>query len=103
MNSINSFCSIVKILENPIQIQINNKISITTCRVEFFQIRKNDKNQFIFLSSWGKLSNKIKKCCNINDYILIEGYLSIREKKSNIFLSTPLKQTILNVLKVYII
>ena len=101
MGNINYFCSIVKVLEDPIQIQINNKISITTFRVELFQVRKNYTNQLIFLYFWGKLSEKIKNYCNINEYILIEGYLQVKEKKSKTLPFTNLKQIIVTVLRVY--
>ena len=101
MSNTNYFCSIVKILENPVQIQINNKILITTFRVELFQNRTNCLNQILFLIFWGKKSYKIKKYCKINDYILIEGYLSIKDKKSNRLSYIPFNQTIVNVLKTY--
>lgn len=100
MGNINYFYSIVKILENPVHIQINNKISIITFRVKLFQIRRNCPNQIIVLVFWGKKSNKIKKYYKLNDYILIEGYLSIKNK-SNISSSTNLKQIFINVLKTY--
>lgn len=101
MGNIHYFYSTVKILENPVQIRINDKISITIFRVKLFQIRNNCPNQIIVLVFWGKKSNKIKKFYKINDYILIEGYLSIKKKKSNTSSSTNLKQIFVNVLKTY--
>ena len=101
MGNTNYFCSIVKILENPVQVKINDKISITTFRTELFQIRSNCINQIIFLVFLGKKSDKIKKYCRVNNYILVEGYLSIKEKKSNTLSSKTVKQIIVTVLKVY--
>ena len=104
MANTNYFCSIVKILENPIQIRINNTISITTFRVELFQVRNNYLNQILFLVFLGKKGDKIKKYYKTNDYIFVEGQLSIKEKKSNIsnMLSrTTIKQILVYVLKIY--
>ena len=101
MSNTNYFCSIVKILENPVQIQINNQILITTFRVELFQNRVNCINQTLFLIFWGKKSYKIKKYCKPNNYILIEGYLSVKDKKSNRLSHIAFNQTVVNVLKTY--
>ena len=101
MGNTNYFYSIVKILENPIQIQINDEISIITFRVELFQIRSNCTNQIIFLVFLGKKISKVKQYCKINNYILIEGYLSIKEKKSYISSFTTRKSVIVNVSKFY--
>ena len=48
-------------------------------RVQLPQVRQN--NIIINLVFWGKFSQDIINYYEINDYIIIEGYLSIRDKK----------------------
>ena len=90
MGNINYFSGIVKVLETPIQTFFNNKMPVTTFRVEIPQTRNN---RIISLVFWGNLAREVKNYYQINDYILIEGYTSIRNKN-------PKKVTI-TVLKVY--
>lgn len=97
MGDTNYFSGMVKILENPVQSFINDKTLTTTFRVEIPQIRKNRIVSLIF---WGNLANDVKNYYQVNDYILIEGYLSIEKKPSNLLNKTP-KKIIITVLKVY--
>lgn len=78
MGDTNYISGIVKILENPIEITFNKNISITEFRVQLPQIRNNIIVNLVF---WGKLSQDIANYYKINDYIVIEGYLSLRDKK----------------------
>jgi fructose-1-phosphate kinase PfkB-like protein len=93
MGDTNYFSGIVKVLENPIQTFFNDKISVTKFRVEIPQMRKN---RIITLVFWGNLAREV-----INDYILIEGYLSIRNKKNINLITKNSKQVTITVLKVY--
>ena len=93
MGDTNFLSVIVKVLENPIQISFNDKITFTTIRVELPQIRNN---RIIYLVFWGNLASEVKNYYQINDYILIEGYLSIRNKKN-----LNSKKVTITVLKVY--
>jgi hypothetical protein len=90
MGNINYFSGIVKVLETPIQTFFNNKMPVTTFRVEIPQTRNN---RIISLVFWGNLAREVKNYYQINDYILIEGYTSIRNKNS--------KKVTITVLKVY--
>jgi hypothetical protein len=78
MGDTNYISGIVKILENPIERTFNKNISITQFRVQLPQIRNNIIVNLVF---WGKLSQDITNYYKINDYIIIEGYLSLRDKK----------------------
>ena len=97
MGDTNYFSGMVKILENPVQSFINDKTLTTTFRVEIPQIRKN---RIVSLVFWGNLANDVKNYYQVNAYILIEGYLSIEKKQSNLLNKTP-KKIIITVLKVY--
>ncbi len=98
MGDTNYFSGIVKVLENPRQTFFNGKVPVTMFRVEMPQIRNN---RIISLVFWGNLACEVETYYQINDYILIEGYLSNRTKK-NINLTTKnSKKVTVTVLKVY--
>ena len=94
MGNTNYISSIVKVLENPIQTLFNKNIPITQFRVQLPQVRNNIIINLVF---WGKLSQDIVNYYEIDDYIIIEGYLSVRDKK----MLKNLKKVEITVLKVY--
>ena len=102
MGDTNCIVAIVKILEKPKQIIISNNIFKTEFRVQFPQVRKN-KTGLISLCLWGNLARDIVSYYEVNDYILIEGYLSARnsEIQTRKFDQKNLKKIQITVLKVY--
>ena len=98
MSTTNYFSGIVKILENPKQKVLNNKISVTTFRGEISQVRKN---KLVVVNSWGNLAQEIDNYYEMNDYILIEGVLSIKNTPTKNSIQKPHAQIIITVLKVY--
>jgi single-stranded DNA-binding protein len=98
MGDTNYIASIVKILETPKYKIINNNIPITKFRAQLPQLRNNT---IVNLTFWGNLANDINKYYKINDYILIEGYLSIRNKKNKNLSSQNFKKVEITVLKLY--
>ena len=78
MGDTNYFSGIVKILENPVQKINKNGTIVTKLRVELPQIRKS---RMVCLVFWGNLANTVKDYYQINDYILVEGYLSVQNQK----------------------
>jgi hypothetical protein len=74
MNSLNSFEGVVKILETPIQQILKDDISVTKVRAQLPQIRNTTIVTLIF---WGKLARDVADYYKANDYIIIEGYLSV--------------------------
>lgn len=74
MSDTNHVGVIVKILEFPKNQTIKDKISVTKFRAQLPQIRQTRVVEIIV---WGNLANDIAKYYNINDYILVEGYLSL--------------------------
>jgi single-stranded DNA-binding protein len=78
MPTLTYFSGAVKILEKPKQTVFNNKITTTHFRVLFPQTRKNQTSKVILLTFWGTLANDVKNYYQLNDYILIEGYLSMK-------------------------
>ena len=94
MGDTNYISGIVKILESPTQTVFNSNIPITRFRVQLPQVRNNIIINLVF---WGKLSQDVANYYEIDDYIIIEGYLSLRDKK----MINNLKKVEITVLKVY--
>jgi hypothetical protein len=102
MGNTNYFSGIVKILEKPKQYNINERTPLTQFRVEISQKRKSSIASLLI---WGNLGRDVKNFYTVNDYILIEGYTSIRSKSSQILVPTipsnNLKQVFITVLRIY--
>ena len=96
MSNINYITSIVKVLETPNKILFNNTIPVTRFRV---QLPQNRNTQIVNLIFWGNLAESTFNYYNINDYIIIEGYLSSK----NILTSARknLKKIEITVFKIY--
>ena len=90
--------AIVKILESPKNKTIKNKISITKFRAQLPQIRKT---RVVDIVVWGNLANDVAKYYNINDYILVEGYLSLQKFISSKSNRKILKRARFTVIKAY--
>ena len=75
MADLNLFGGVVKILEIPKQKILKKKYTLVQCRVQLPQARKN---RVVKLKVWGKLAKDVITHYKINDYILVEGYISIR-------------------------
>ena len=69
--------SIVKIVENPRQTVVKDKITTTEFRVQLPQVRNTRVVKLVF---WGNLARDVANYYQVNDYIMIEGYLSFRDK-----------------------
>lgn len=91
--------AIVKILETPKQKLINSNTLVIKFRAQLPQVRKS---RIVKLVIWGKLARAVLDYYKTNDYILIEGYASLRENNNipNIN-KKPLKTVTITVLKVY--
>ena len=98
MSNTNYFSGIVKILEIPTQRSITKQIKLITFRAELPQ---NRNNRIVALVFWGNLGRKIKDCYKLNDYILIEGYISLRNKKKFQRSKQNSKRVTITVSKIY--
>ena len=92
---------IVRILETPILSFIGNKISRTEIRAQFPQVRNEKSVRIIKLVFWGDFAHDIVNYYRINDYILVEGYLSFRKSEISDSNNRTLKQIVISVFKVY--
>jgi single-stranded DNA-binding protein len=76
----NHIVSIVKLLENPRKKILKKNISVARFRV---QLPQSKKERIINLTVWGKLANDIEKYYRTNDYIIVEGFISIKTSDFN--------------------
>jgi len=80
MGDTNYLGSVVKILEKPIQTVINDKIVITKFRAQLAQAQNTRLVNLIF---WGNLARDAANYYQVNDYIMVEGYLSVNYDKDS--------------------
>ena len=98
MGNTNYISSVVKILEKPVQKVISDKIVRTDVRVQLAQVRNTQIAHLVF---WGNLARDIMNNYQVNDYIMIEGYLSLPNKTNKELGKGKLKKAQITVLKVY--
>jgi hypothetical protein len=93
MNDTNYFAGLIKVLEKPKQKIIKNNLCVTRFRAHIPQIRNT---RLVTVKFWGNLARDVATCYKENDYLLIEGYVSIRNQKNS-----KLKKVEIAALKVY--
>jgi single-stranded DNA-binding protein len=98
MGDTNIVGGIVKILEIPKQKIFHTNIPVTKFRVQFPQFRNT---VVVHLTFWGNLARDIAEYYKTNDYILIEGYISVRNKHRYRKMNSKAKKVEITVLKVY--
>ncbi len=90
--------TIVKVLETPNQKSFNNNIFVTRFRAQLPQMKNSRMVNLIF---WGNLAKNVANYYQTNDYILIEGYLSLKNKYLLNKVKSNSKKVEITVLKVY--
>jgi hypothetical protein len=70
---------IVKIIEKSEQSFFDNNTSVTEFLVKCPQIRSNDSGSIFQISVWQTSTSDNIEYYQVNDYIVIEGYISFRE------------------------
>ena len=98
MSNTNFIGGVVKILEIPNQKTLNNNFSVTQFRAQFPQARQNC---IVHLKFWGNLAHDVATYYKVNDYILIEGYLSFKDQTAINSMEKTMKKLEITVLKVY--
>ena len=91
----------VKVIKNSGQSFFADGTSLTELTVQLPQARKNNTKIIFQVSIWGTLSYDVAKYYQSEDYIVIEGYISIRN--INTYSSNNLldKQIDISVFKLY--
>jgi single-stranded DNA-binding protein len=91
----------VKVIKNSGQSFFADGTSLTELIVQLPQVRKNNIKIIIKVSIWGKLSYDVAKYYQPEDYIIIEGYISIRNINTNRAINSLNKQIEISVFKLY--
>ena len=91
----------VKVIKNSGQSFFSDGTSLTELTVQLPQIRKNNSKIILQVSIWGKLSYDVAKYYQPDDYIIIEGYISIRNINTNRAINSLNKQIEISVFKLY--
>ena len=93
---------LVKIITPPIQSSFEDGFYVTEMQVKFPAIKtKVNCNDVIHLSIWSNLSSDAIKYYKVNQYILLEGYISIRENLLNLSKYSNSKQISISVVNLY--
>ena len=98
MSDTNYIGGVIKILETPKQKVLKNNILVTKFRAQIPQLRNT---RIVTLSFWGNLARDVITYYKVNDYLIIEGYLSLRDKKNSNLTLLKSKKIEITVLKVY--
>jgi len=91
----------VKVIKNAGQSFFKDGTALTELVVQLPQIRKNNTSILVHLSVWGKLSHDVAKYYQPDDYIIIEGYISLKNINNDKDLNLLDKQIEISVLKLY--
>ena len=91
----------VKVIKNSGQSFFSDGTSLTELTVQLPQIRNNNSKVILQVSVWGKLSYDVAKYYQPDDYIIIEGYISIRNINTNRAINSLNKQIEISVFKLY--
>jgi len=91
----------VKIVKNCGQSFFTDGTSLTELIVQLPQIRKNNVKTILQLSVWGNLSYDVARYYQADDYVIIEGYVSIRDINIDQTINLIDKQVEISVFKVY--
>jgi single-stranded DNA-binding protein len=74
---------IVQIIEQPEQSFFKENISVAEVFVKFAPIQPKKSVEIFKISVWGNLADDLMKYYQVNDYVIIEGYISLRDNIHN--------------------
>ena len=98
MTGTNLVSGVVKILETPRQTLVDKTVSITEFRVQFPQVKNN---QIIDVVFWDNLGKDVMSYYKVNDYVIIEGYLSTQNSDDSDLVTSKSKRIQITALKIY--
>jgi hypothetical protein len=98
MGDTNYIAGVVKVLETPRQTITKNNIPVVKFRAQFPQVRNN---AMVHVTIWGNLGKGIVGYYNVNDCMLIEGYISLRDKLQASETSSKSKRIEITALRAY--
>jgi len=91
----------VKVLKNSGQSFFADGTALTELTVQLPQVRKNSVKILLQVSVWGKLSYDAAKYYKPDDYIILEGYISMGDINVDRITNLKDKQVEISVFKIY--
>ena len=91
----------VKVIKNSGQSFFADGTSLTELTVQLPQVRKNNLKVILQVSICGKLSYDVAKYYQPDDYIIIEGYISLKNINTDRAVNLLDKQVEISVFKLY--
>lgn len=101
MTTTNYISTTVKILEQPRKKLSKMSILTTEVRAQVSHVQNKPSQTFVSLIFWGSLGQAVLNYYRPNDYLIVEGYISIKNKKNLEIHSQLLKHVEITVFKVY--
>ena len=101
MANTNYVSCIVQILEEPRRMTSEQNTTVLKARAQLAEVRTNNLPTLVTLTFWGKLSQAVLNYYQPTDYIVIEGYLSVKDKQDLEQKFSSLKYIEITVLKIY--
>jgi single-stranded DNA-binding protein len=92
---------IVKIIKSPEQSFFEDDTSVTEVSVQFPQFLNKNYADVFKISVWGSLAHDVAQYYKTNDYLIIEGSLSLRENNLDTFRTKKDKELEFTVSKLY--
>nr|QXM17286.1 hypothetical protein Ycf41 [Chaetoceros muellerii] len=74
---------LIKITTKPEQSFFDNQITATEFIGKFYQYRKN-YNTLCKISVWGNLAYDLVRYYQVNDYLIVEGYILVQNSTSSL-------------------
>lgn len=92
---------IVKLVNNPEQSFFEDDTALTEVWVQFPQFLNQNYIDTFKISAWGNLAYDLNKFYKFNDYVLIEGFLSLKENYQQTYHIKNEKHIEFTVVKLY--
>jgi hypothetical protein len=92
---------IVKLIGKPKQSFFDDNSSVTEVMAKFSQVQKNREDIIVKLCIWGNLAYDIVQYYQTNDYLIVEGYISLSENDLEFSALLNDKHLEISVFKIY--
>jgi len=92
---------IVKILKKPEKSYFEDDVCVSELPVKFYQFQNSSSDQYLILNFWGNLANDIVAYYQLNDYVIIEGYIHFKKINNETNLVVMDKEIEISVFKIY--
>ena len=75
-----NYCNLIaKVIKLPVKGYYENNIDVVEILVKFSPVKRGKGSEVLNLQIWGNLAQDFLKFYKINDYIIVEGFLSSKK------------------------